>query len=479
MANHFYVRNDGGSNIGTAVGASVDNDDGVYSTAKTGTWAAAFSAASEYYPNLGAAIGGTVIPDDGDIIYVANDHQASYDNSASLVFNNLGTTGAEGLQIISVDVSDVTAYKPGAYDELNDGNDIIVPKHMGLVAGVSLKANSEVITITTQYTHWTFQDMTITMRTAGDDGIYITESSVVNLTNVDIEATDSGNNPLRSVGNSFIYWNGGALTGTETTGDMFALDISGEVYINGVDLSNHSGTILPGTSTGSAPGFLRLTNCTLNAGAVPYGSLGRVSTRFEMFNCDDTSGVFHRFEIADGAGSVRNNDAVYVTATETWYEGTDQSSMDVRTNALCSHIHPFIFELPAQYVNLAEGTTDVLTLEMTTNITLTDTDIAAFLVYPDGSVPLNPNWKVSTDPAVAGDYGVDPLGAGTTLTTGDLGAGDWTGEPATTFYKLNLDTSTDVGVATACSIRIEVYKPSIDGSTNKLFIHPLITVSGT
>jgi hypothetical protein len=80
--------------------------------------------------------------------------------------------------------------------------------------------------------------------------------------------------------------------------------------------------------------------------------------------------------------------------------------------------------------------------------------------------------------AGAGNIGVDPIGNGTALATSALGAGDWTGEPASPFfYEMELDTSVDAGQASGLTVRIEVYKASIDGTTNKLFIHPLLTLS--
>ena len=198
-----------------------------------------------------------------------------------------------------------------------------------------------------------------------------------------------------------------------------------------------------------------------------------------MYNCDDATGNdFHRFLRTTGSGAVYNNDSVYVTATKAWYGGLAYSSMEVTTTAFCNHGNPFVFDFPSRYADLSDASSDLVTIELVTAAaqTLTDTDIAAFLVYPDGTTAVIPVWVTSGKTVGAGNYGVDPLAAGTTLAAGALGAGDWTGEPVSgNFYKMQLDTTGTAGQATALAIRIEVYKPSI--AVGELFIHPLVTLS--
>ena len=92
---------------------------------------------------------------------------------------------------------------------------------------------------------------------------------------------------------------------------------------------------------------------------------------------------------------------------------------------------------------------------------------------------ITPNWLTSGKTVGTGNLGIDPLAAGTTLTnTGGLSDSSWTkvlSDANATQYRLELDTSSNVGEATAVGIRIEVYVPSI--AAGELFIHPLLTLS--
>jgi hypothetical protein len=139
-------------------------------------------------------------------------------------------------------------------------------------------------------------------------------------------------------------------------------------------------------------------------------------------------------------------------------------------------VEPFIFDLPAQYIDLSDTASDVLTLDLVTDLTLTDTEIAAFIQYADGTTIVQSNGLTTGKTVGTGNLGIDPLAAGSTLAASALGAGDWTAEPASpNFYKLELDTTSDAGQACVVSVRIAVFRASI--AAGKLFIHPLITAS--
>ena len=461
------------------VSSVVGTNTGASDTSQASPLTGAFSAmtASDVYDNIGSVVAGCS-PSDGDTIYVADNHAASYDNGASYTLNSGGSVTGAGLRIISVDRADATLYKPGATDTLSDVTDDIFLNNNGLIQGVSISSgdNSNVAGASAG---WRFIDVTIVQEGGGDVSFLLSNDGInFELVNVDIDCINTGV-CFQVLKGGRVNWNGGALLTASPdfiTSSAFGSQGGASLFFTGVDMSILTGTIMPATSGGNII-LVRLNECRLNSSVTLHGTLERQHHRFEMFNCDDSTGNdFHRFYIADGAGAVQNNDATYVTATETWYEGSDKSSMEVTTTASCSHVWPFVFELPAQYVDLSQAASDVVTLELTTDLTLTDTDIAAFLCYPDGTTSVQANWVTSGKTVGTGNYGIDPLAAGTTLTTGSLGAGDWTGEPTSpNFYKMVLDTSGDAGQATAVSIRIEVYKASI--AAGKLFIHPLLTLS--
>ena len=470
---HFYVSSVVGTNTGTT--------DTSYGSQQTGTFAGL--TASNVYDSLGRVSKITVPPTDEDIIYVANNHSAAYDNVTPPDFNSAGTPGGLGLQIVSVDNTDIVKYLPGASDELNDSGDDMIFSNSGVVSGVDLKTSDNVISVSNHDAMWRYQDMTVNVSSGGlDTGVFGSNDAHIHLVNVTINTTAASNTPLHIINNCVTEWIEGALTGTVTTGNLLNGVLDGRLYMTGVDLSNHSGTLMQAAVGSSDHGLMRLQNCKLHALVTLHGDLATQRQRFEMFNTDDgTADVYHRFYVADGIGSARNNDAVYVTDVNTWYGGTDQSSIEVRTHATrCSHIAPFHFTLPAQYVDLSATASDVLTVDMTTNLALTDTDIAAFLVYPDGTTKVTPITIFSTAAATTpptGSNAPNPIEAGNTLDTSALGAGDWTGESTTNFYKLELDTSGTAGEEGVLAVRIEVYKSGIDGTTNQLFINPVFSLS--
>ena len=125
---------------------------------------------------------------------------------------------------------------------------------------------------------------------------------------------------------------------------------------------------------------------------------------------------------------------------------------------------PFVFNLPIEYVDLTNTTTDLIRVALTTSLTLTDTEIAAYLVYPDGTTSVQANWVTSGKTVGAGNYGIDPLDAGTTLPTSSTA---WTGALANK-YQLDCDTSGDPGAVAPVSVRIEIYRASI--TNTQLFI---------
>ena len=262
-----------------------------------------------------------------------------------------------------------------------------------------------------------------------------------------------------------ITWNGGKISGNAPSSALFYVLGSGggaTVLINGVDLSLLNKPFFNNLVAGTADVVLfRLTQCQLHASVVipTSANMGDGSQRFEMFGCDDSTGnKMYRFLIVDGTGEAKNNDSVYVTANLAWYGGTDKSSIAVKTDPMISHANPFVFIIPSQYVDLASTSTDKITVNLVTDAVLTDTDIAAFLVYPQKATAVIPLHITSGKTVGAGNYGVDPIAAGTTLPTSALGAADWTGEPASpNFYRLDMDTVGAAGQATAAQVRIEVY----------------------
>ena len=460
---HIYVSSVHGTNTG--------GSDTSYGSQQTGAMTSL--TAGNVYDNIGSAVAGRTLID-GDVIYVADNHSASYDNGGNVQFS-------ASVKVVSVSASNIDQYSPGATENLTDTSDVyqisnaVVEEHI-LLAGLDLEAGDDVIRVQSPFGDCIILDTIIRPDTSGDVGIYSYSANRIILVNVDIIANSSGAFCFKTGSQASVYWYGGSAQTLTTLNDFGSEGL--HIEAKGVDLSPI--TTVYGGNSAHERAYIRFDSCKLNSSISLPTWTGHSNRYFEMFNCDDASGgAYHRFYVSQREGTVKNNDSTYVTATESWYEGSSKSSIEVTTSSTCSHSRPFIFELPAQYVDLSQAASDVLTLDLVTDSTalsLTDTDIAAFLVYPDGTTAVQANWVTSGKTVGTGNYGIDPLSAGTALSASSLGAGDWTGEPASAnFYKMDLDTSGDAGQATAVSIRIEVYKASI--ASGALYIHPLISTS--
>ena len=465
MAKHIYIS----SVFGTATG------DQSFTTQQTGVTMASLGAAA-VYANLQAAVGGVSITS-GDVIYFADDHSTSYAFLDDVVLNGLFT--GIGLAVVSVDTTSIGIYKPGAFDENTSINELILTGR-GTSWGVDFKGADNALLFGTD-SEWVFNDATLHASTGnGDTAITCTaDGASATLNNIVATCGSAIAEFFNISGNGRIVMNGGELAGIMPGVLCVGFGASGgaSLLMNGVDMSLLNKALHPNLVAGAADRTsMKFTNCKLHADIIlPVAgtNLTQPMQRFEMYNCDDSTGLaLHRFYIADGCGSARNNDSVYNSNNLAWYEGSAKSSVEVRTTAICSKQSPFIFILPVEYVDLGDTASDKITINLVTNIVLTDVDIAAFLVYPDGTQIVQPNW-VSTPSYTNKGTGlaINPIETGNTLGTSALDAADWVGEPTSpNFYKLELDTVGDAGEAFIPEIRIEVYKTSIDGTTDKLFI---------
>lgn len=467
----YYIRDDGGSNIGTAVGAAIDTGDGIYSTEKAANgWSTEFGGVSEYFPSMGAAEASVYgAPSDGDVVIYANDHNRT-SALPGLQFNQGGAVDGVGLKVYSVNAaSDVTQYLPGASETgTNSSNDINL-NYNGHIAGVSFEMGDDTFQSPVTVRKWRWQDCTIGVQGSTDGAFkYNQDGSYFILNNVDMNMGNAGCYIFESLGNSGVLeWNGGAITGvapTRLVRNYVAAGGNGgfKIVFNGVDFSLYQGELgFFGNAATADTCLWRYTGCKQHASAT-LGTVNSPQQRIEVFG--GWGGVQHGFAIKDYSGQANNDDGVYVTADQAWHEGSTVSSIKVVTTANCSHVHPFVFELHEQYIDLGAAGSDVLSVECVSATSgLQSNDIAAFVAYPDAASTITPNWATSGLTRGAGNYGIDPKSTtGNALDAGALGAGDWTGEPGTpSFYKLEVDTTGDPGEAAAVSIRVEVYKPSL------------------
>ena len=473
---YYLVRDDGGSNIGTATG-----DGGRVTSKPTGAWPASTSA---YYAKWLDARAATTPPTWGDTILYANDHDEVFELTSNSGLGPTSSSFTNWFRHISVDPTDVEEYLPGASITNSDSLFNYSVYGLMLFAGVNIINNGQndclvgtdegFIRFIDSLLHC---DHTNTAQSVLRNFGSSTWQATYELINCEVKHNATGGGDLVRLQNgSVLKMFGGKLThGTGIAEVVSLLCPSGSRYeLTGVDMTNVKNPFDPSVDNT----VYVLQGCTLNPNLTVNAPQNR-QNRYELYECDDTTGnAQHRFLIQDGAGKAVNNDSTYVTNTDAFYDGSSKSSIEVTTTALCDSAQPFVFELPAQIVDLSQAASDTVSIELVTdNITLTDADICASLMYPDGTNKTVQNFASSLSSVPTGSTGVNnPYTVGTTLTTGSLGASDWTGEPATpNFYKLSMDTSGDTGSLAAVAVRIEVNKPSL--ASGDLFIHPLITVS--
>ena len=476
----FYIKDDGSAESGTATG-----DGGRYVVQKTGDWTTAFTATTEYYASFYVCEIATTPPTGGDIIFVSHLHNASVSPPNIVNFSD-ATVVQLGIRVVSVDDTDCAVYKPGAYELMNTNTYTYRPTGNLMMAGVSFEGLKNTLTADADLRKFVLQDCTLSVTGDLEYFLYLSQQGVdAHIINVDMDmSAAAGYGVLMISSGARLVWDGGAFIGTGSIAIMFNSsfmdDGGGSAIFNGVDVSMVAGALCAQGNASTEDTFLvRYNKCKISPTATlptPGTDLQLPSHRFEMFNCDDgTSDEFHRFYVATGSGSAQNNDSVYITSGKVWASNGVNSSIQVKTSSRCDRVMPFTFELLATYSNLASSTKVIV--NMVTDAVLTDTKIAAFLVYPDGTINVQANWVTSGRTYDATTHAIDPLHAGTTLPASSLGAADWTGEPISpNFYKLELDTSSDPGIASAVSVRIEVYY-DFTGDGDVLYISPELEVA--
>lgn len=471
MARYFYIKNQTGVHTGTATG-----ENGVTTTARTGTWN---TSTADFYQDMETMENQvTTLPTDGDFVLISHLSDTDYSGiaqDANFINTGISTYGA-GVHILSVDNANQENYKKGAYADCSTTDRDFTLKGSGIWAGVDVRTGDNAIHAIGAEGIWQIMDCKITADGSLDVCVRVSgDGKQMHLYDVDLEVGNATADPFYIHNNGIVTWTGGALTGATQPDFLlqsFGVNGGGQLYIDGVDLSLFDGQIYENQQVADDNCIVRLRNCQLNSSVTLYGTL-LPHSRFEMFNCDDsTGGGLHRFVVADGSGEATNNDSIYVTANPAFFEGSSKSSIKVTSTSSCTSVLPFRFELPTRYIDLSQSASDLVYINIITEASLTDADISFRMIYPDGTTSVTPRHVKVVDNN-SGEAWRNPLGSGTALnTTGALGAGDWTGEGALTtpnYYRVELDTSSVAGSAFAPIIKVEVYTASIT-----LYIDPVL-----
>lgn len=474
---YYYVRNDG-----TATG-----DGGRYASPKTATdnWATAFSATSEYYSSIEAAMGATTTPTAGDFIYVSDTH------SESSTSHSYGLTANPPVAVVSVDNDNVGQYSAGASETASGASDV---------------------TINGNGARHVFYGLTWSI---GDDWAMSFTNQVSILYSCSLTFTGSTDRFLiNNDGNHFeahdttITWSSG------TTSPCFLIYAGTKVLLNKCTFVATSNTLddLFGDSTAGINGGLtvEMYGCDLDdiTGYI-LGSFGAANTTddachvfmsgcsvagmtafteetftnpnqvFTAVNCDGTSAdaewqYYHKTWTGEvetvpdnvSGGIVRNSGG-------STFDGGRNVSYKVTTDSTyCSKTNPFYFDVPAKFMALSAASTDTVQIYFAVQTqTLTDTEVWAEVLYPDGT---NKNiWNRATN------RNSDILAAGTAHTD-DSGSSDWENNGVDLVswneYTMKVSTASDVGADSVPIIRIFV---GVDTSSDPIYFDAVIDAVAT
>lgn len=222
---------------------------------------------------------------------------------------------------------------------------------------------------------------------------------------------------------------------------------------NGCDLSAVTGTLVGDCTNYSLEAIF--TNCKLGSGVTPLASQTVANSgggSCWLFNCSSGDQHYH-FEHHNALGSTVMETGIYAN-DGALYDGTNHVTWKIVTSPNASFYAPYISPWMEQYHDGTSAITPILEIVRSGSAT----------AYQNDEI-----WGEWTYQATSGstrssfvDDRKEPLASPADQTTGDLGAGDWTGENATSWFgKLapaSAITPAEIGMLRA---RVCVGEPSI------------------
>jgi hypothetical protein len=257
---------------------------------------------------------------------------------------------------------------------------------------------------------------------------------------------------------------GGSVTTTTAGLDDLARGSSPMTLFAGVDLTSVTGFILGVTGQFfSDDGFeFVLDRCTLD-GSVGFTeeSFTKQGHVFKATNCSSSSSAAeYQFFTDSYTGQIEDQDDAGIHRNEStaFADSAEKVSFKATTNTITSLATPLVFDLPARFMALSSASTDTARIyfAVANTVTLTDTNCWAELIYPDGTSKNVYN--------LLSNRNADILATGTTHTddsassTWKNGVSDLT---AHNEYRMDLDTSGDIGADGVPTVRIYLAEPSV------------------
>lgn len=446
----FYIKDDG-----TASG-----DSGRYTTKQTGTFAALGTA--NYYGTVAAALSATTSPTNGDFILLSDLHDQSSGSNIALS----GVTGLTGLPLKYQTVDDAnidqSAEATAAQITTTGGGDIDIggANQRVSISGVYMKTDDD-IRLTASNTFLIAHNCTFEATGSSDIALDMKsqDGTYAELHDCTIIIGGSGGNAFEITRGGQLKMIGGIVT--RTSGTILRLirnsSFSGGMTASftGVDLVKVADYILAETGNNAGDDMinLELVSCELSSTLIDYSEelLYGPNKEIRVYNSTSSSSAAeYQFHI-NRDQHIAEDDTAFFRDNSIAFTGGQKVSIKVVTAAHADRLFPFWFNLPSRYIKLSSASTDTLRLYLLSSDSgLTDQDVWAELIYPDGTNKQTPNLLTTVNS--------DPLAAGTALTAN---SDAWTGRTSETRYQIDLDTSGDPGADSAPLLRIHIGKPSI------------------
>ena len=409
---------------------------------------------SSAYPDVDAATNAGPAGD-GDILYVSDAH---VELDQTQTFNIGGVNTARNpLQVISVEDLDTSVDSKGATCQRSiDGSWFFRSIYCYGMIFENTSSTPDDFSSDADHHHSTFDNCDFLSVGGSDDQFDSAGARNWNVVCNDCSFSYDHTGDLAGVvtiknGGSFT-WRGGSVLSL-SSGNILAFSYKGHdnngavIRVTGADLSAVTSELV-GTTGNNRTTDNQIdavfNSCILSSGvALANEAFSSPRHHAQMWNCDDTSGDMNeRFEDLRHNGSAVNEGTVRRTTTAAMPNG-NFLTVKVVTTSDCSIMEPYDVQIPAFYNDLSVSGRDVVTVYLTSDQTLDDLGIQAYLLYPDGTTAVQNNVAAGFTQAVTNGFSRRPLATANTLATT---AGLWT-SAKTNQYKIELDTSGDIAQA--------------------------------
>ena len=418
-------------------------------TPRTGSFATMTTA--NYYDNITDIFSVPTTPlADGDFIYVAHTHVYTHTVTGSMDWIGGGSSSIRS--IISVDNANADQALKGAKEELRSGdsNADYNMRYRWYVWGMSLSPEDDIYS---QYadSRTLFVNCDLIFPGNGDRLSASADGRQLKLIDCNVDFQSTGGVVEVNNGARFEMYGGkifNSVSGSITTLTSYNfINGGGCIKLVGVDISQVL-KLVNGVGDGSDTIDVHIHGCKTHPSIIYATALFTADTQRMLVtnSSSDSAAAEYSYYYNSAGGDVTDQDATGIHRDDTTpYTSGAKISLKASTFLLTSVMQPFTFDFPTRYAKLSTAT-DTLRIYFASTTALTDEDVFAEVMYPDGTNKQTYNFK-STQPT-------DILAAGTAHTTD--ASSTWNNVTSENKYYMDIDTSGDAGADCIPIIRMNV-----------------------